>query len=180
MDLTDFLDQLLTVLHERGVHFCAIGGAAVNAYVEPVVTLDVALAVAASDLATAEEALAARFRLEKFLRGLNVSTVGSDVRVRIQIDPGYAAFTARARIRPVLGIELPVAALEDVLDGKVWAVQDPSRSTGTRRRSEARIEHESFLRLQLVSSGRANGVEQEVPALLGDRAWDNDEHVLFE
>ena len=47
-------------------------------------------------------------------------------------------------------------------------------------RMEACIERESLLSFQLVSSGRASGIEQQVPALLGDRTWHDDEQMLFE
>jgi hypothetical protein len=40
MDRVDMLDQILSLLATAHVRFCAIGGVAVNAYVEPVVTLD--------------------------------------------------------------------------------------------------------------------------------------------
>ncbi|MBI4787259.1 MAG: hypothetical protein HY782_09460, partial [Chloroflexi bacterium] len=33
----------------------------------------------------------------------------------------------RAAERDVLGLRLPVARMEDVLKGKVWAAQDPTR-----------------------------------------------------
>jgi len=38
------------LLRDEGVRFCAIGGLAVNAYGEPVVTLDLDLAVAVADM----------------------------------------------------------------------------------------------------------------------------------
>ena len=60
---------------------------------------------------------------------------------------------------------------------QVGLVQEKPSST---RRIEARIERESFLSFQLVSSGCASGVEQQVPAFLGHRAGDDDEDVLFE
>ena len=47
VDRTDFLDRLLTLLIGHGIRFCVVGGQAVNAYVEPVVSLDLDLAIAA-------------------------------------------------------------------------------------------------------------------------------------
>jgi hypothetical protein len=38
---TDIIQQLLGILTETGTDYCLIGGLAVNAYVEPVVSLDV-------------------------------------------------------------------------------------------------------------------------------------------
>lgn len=43
VDGTDFLDRLLGLLRDHGIRFCVVGGQAVNAYVEPVVSLDLGL-----------------------------------------------------------------------------------------------------------------------------------------
>ena len=100
-----------------------VGGQAVNAYVEPLVSLDLDLAVAAGDLG-AVEALADEqtFRLDRFPPSLNISAPGSDLRVQIQTDSRYAAFVDRAAPRDVLGLTLPVASVDDVLPGKIWAM----------------------------------------------------------
>jgi hypothetical protein len=39
-DRTDFLDRLIALFAEHGVRYCLVGGPAVNAYVEPLVSLD--------------------------------------------------------------------------------------------------------------------------------------------
>jgi hypothetical protein len=46
------------------------------------------------------------------------------LRVQIQTDPRYLNFPAHASLRNVLGVALPVARIENVLQGKVWAVSD--------------------------------------------------------
>lgn len=136
-DAVDFLDRVLALLSESGVRYCVIGGQAVNAFVEPVVSLD--LAVAAEDLKSAEELLRRHFRVERFPHSVNVSTAGSDLRVQLQTDPRYAEFTSGASERDVLGLKLPVARLEDVLQGKVWAAQDPERRPSKRQKDLADI-----------------------------------------
>src|SRR5687768_6054514 len=50
VDKSDLLDRLLTLLRERRVRFCVIGGQGVNAYAEPVVSLDLDIVVAVEDL----------------------------------------------------------------------------------------------------------------------------------
>jgi hypothetical protein len=70
---------------------------------------------------------------------VNVSLPGSDLRVQLQTDPRYAAFVERASVRDVLGLSLPVAAVEDVLQGKVWAAQDPKRRPSKRQKDLADI-----------------------------------------
>ena len=42
---TDAVQVLLSLLEETGADYCVIGGLAVNAYAEPVVSLDVDLVV---------------------------------------------------------------------------------------------------------------------------------------
>ncbi len=138
-DRSGFLDRVVAVLRDSGVKYCVIGGQGVNAYVEPVVSLDFGVAVAAADLSSAENALAREFRVERFAHSVNVSTSGSDLRVQLQTDPRYAAFVEHARPRLVLGLTLPVARVEDVLQGKVWAAQDVSRRPSKRQKDLADI-----------------------------------------
>jgi hypothetical protein len=75
---------------------------------------------------------------------------GNDLRVQIQLDPRYEPFVDRATERDVLGEPLPVAAIEDVLRGKIWAALDSGRR-GSKRLKDlsdiARlIEHQPRLR----------------------------------
>jgi hypothetical protein len=60
--------------------------------------------------------------------------------VQIQTDPRYFGFIDRAESREVLGVTLPVAALEDVLQGKIWAASDPQRRPSKRRKDLLDIE----------------------------------------
>jgi hypothetical protein len=146
----DFLDRVLAVLHERRARYCAIGGVAVNAYVEPVVTLDVDLVVSPADRPGVESALREQFTVEPFPHSLNVSDRDSDLRVQFQIDPRYAPFVDRAERRSVLGVSLPVARIEDVLHWKTRAATDPTRRASKRQKDLADIarllEHDTSLR----------------------------------
>lgn len=140
MDTSNFLDEIFALLDSSGIRYCVIGGQAVNAYVEPLVSLDLDLAVATEQLGVVEGLLRERFRVERFAHSLNVSAPGSDLRVQIQTDPRYAAFVERAGVREILGMQLPVARLEDVLEGKVWAALDPERRPSKRRKDLLDIE----------------------------------------
>lgn len=75
-----------------------------------------------------------QFNVERFPHSLNVSQQGSDLRVQIQTDPRYFAFTDAASVRSVLGLMLPVARLEDILQGKIWAVTDATRHPTERQK----------------------------------------------
>jgi hypothetical protein len=138
-DRSEFLGRLVALLREAGIRYCVIGGQGVNAYVEPVVSLDLDLAVATADLAKAESLLGGHFQLKRFPHSINVSAPGSDLRVQLQTDPRYAAFVDGASPREILGLELPVATVEAVMQGKVWAALDPERRPSKRQKDLADI-----------------------------------------
>lgn len=139
-DKVDFLEQLIGLLDQTGVRYCVIGGYGVNAYVEPLLTLDLDLVVATDQIETVESLLGGRFRVQRYPHSINISAPGSNLRVQVQTDPRYSEFLNRAETKTVLGLELPVASAEDVLRGKVWAAQDPERRTSKRRKDLLDIE----------------------------------------
>lgn len=139
VDRSDVLDRVLRILRESGTRFCVIGGQGVNAYAEPVVSLDLDLVLAAADVAVLEPLLARDFRVDRFEHSLNISAPGSDLRVQIQLDPRYEAFLAHAEERDILGELLPVARIEDVLQGKIWAALDETRRASKRQKDLADI-----------------------------------------
>lgn len=138
-DRVGFLDRVVAALAATGAKYCVVGGQAVNAYVEPVVSLDLDIAVATVDLRSVEAALAREFHVARFPYSINVSVAGSDLRVQLQTDPRYGEFVDRASPRSVLGLTLPVASPEDVMQGKVWAAQDPTRRASKRQKDLADI-----------------------------------------
>lgn len=139
MDQADLLERVIALLTDHGISFCIIGGQAVNAYVEPLVSLDLDMVVAVDQIAHAEALLAEEFIVKTFPHSLNVALPGSDLRIQIQTDPRYGDFVTRATPRRVLGLVLPVASAEDVMRGKVWAAQDPSRRPSKRQKDLADI-----------------------------------------
>lgn len=139
LDEANLLESFVSVLDETGVSYCVVGGQAVNAYVEPLVSLDLDLVVAVEQLPDLEKTLLERYRVERFPHSLNVSAPSSDLRIQIQTDPRYFAFVERASPRSVLGLTLPVASLPDVLQGKIWAALDPNRRASKRQKDLADI-----------------------------------------
>ncbi|MBM2847658.1 MAG: uncharacterized protein HW418_600 [Anaerolineales bacterium] len=139
MDKADFIVELTDLLRTEGIKYAVIGGQAVNAYAEPLVSLDLDLAVAVEHLEKVEALLRAHFKVERFPHSLNVSQSGSDLRVQIQTDPRYSDFVARAAPRNVLDLTLPVADMRDVLQGKIWAAQDRERRPSKRQKDLADI-----------------------------------------
>ena len=163
MDQSNLLENLISLLNEQEIRFCVIGGQAVNAYVEPLVSLDLDLVVAVHQLEQLEELLQRHFVLKRIPHSLNVSSAGSDLRVQIQTDERYARFVERAARREVLGLELPVASVEDVLQGKIWDVQDAGRRGSKRQKDLADIarllEKYPELRRQVPQEVRARLVD---------------------
>ena len=139
-DSVDFLDDLIALLDGLDVRYCVIGGQGVNAYVEPLVSLDLDLVVAADQIEKVATAAAERFRVERFEHSLDISSPGSNLRVQVQLDPRYFDFPSEAVRRDVLGVSLPVASIADVLRGKVWAAQDSTRRPTKRRKDLLDIE----------------------------------------
>ena len=140
MDESNFLESLIGLLSARKIKYCVIDGQGVNAYAEPLVSLDLDLVVAVDQLQEVEQLLGGLFQIERFPHSLNVSEPGSQLRVQIQTDPRYFDFPSRSAEQEVLGLRLPVASIEDVLAGKIWAAQDPERRASKRRKDLLDIE----------------------------------------
>jgi hypothetical protein len=115
--------------HVENVRHIALFGQGVNAY-----------AVAVDQMDEAARLLESRFTVERFPHSLNIAAAGSNLRVQLQTDPRYFPFVDRAARREVLGIELPVASVEDVLQGKIWAASDDTRRPTKRRKDLLDIE----------------------------------------
>ena len=168
MDQSNLLENLISLLNEQGIRFCVIGGQAVNAYVEPLVSLDLDLVVAVDQLEQVEALLEPHYDLKRFPHSLNVAMSGSDLRVQIQTDRRYSSFVERAVMQTVLGIPLSVASVEDVLQGKIWAALDPERRASKRQKDLADISRllEKYPELRLK-------VPQEIRARLVDESTTN-------
>jgi hypothetical protein len=136
----DILQILIDLLNELGTEYCIIGGLAVNAYVEPVVSLDLDLIIAVQDIDKVCKAAAERgLKIEQFEYSVNLTSPKSDLRVQIQKDPRYQAFIRGAQSKPVLGYQLRVAAPQDVIKGKIWAYSDERRRKSKRQKDLADI-----------------------------------------
>lgn len=139
MDNSNLLENLIELLKEQKIRFCVIGGQAVNAYAEPLVSLDLDLVVAVDQIKNVQTLLEKHFVVKRFPHSLNVTIPNSDVRVQIQTDERYSSFLEKASVQSVLGMELPVASIEDVLQGKVWAALDSERRGSKRQKDLADI-----------------------------------------
>jgi hypothetical protein len=132
---SDFAEAVAIL--DRTGRWCLIGGLAVNCYVEPVYTVDADIVVASENVARVRENLAAAgFHLEEFAHSLNASKPGSKLRIQFTQDARYQDFIDRAERRDVLGSSIPVAKLEDIMQGKLWAWKDSERRPTKRKKDE--------------------------------------------
>ena len=123
-------------LNRRG-SWCLIGGLAVNCYVEPVYTLDADIVVIAAELpAIRDDLISAGFSVEPFPHSLNAKMPKSDLRIQFTLDPRYQAFVDDTTVRDVLGQQVPVASLANVVRGKIWAWGDEKRRLSKRKKDE--------------------------------------------
>ena len=135
----DLLQGFINILKNKKIPFCVIGGLAVNAYAEPVVSLDLDAVIIVSRLKDLLGILKVKYRIKKYPNSINISASFSDLRIQLQTDPRYQEFIQRATYKDVLGYKLPVAAIEDVLQGKIWAAQDKTRRLSKRQKDLADI-----------------------------------------
>ena len=139
-DKSDLIQILLDILSKTGSRYSVIGGLAVNAYVEPVVSLDLDIVASIDDLETICKAAQEHgLKVEKFEHSVNITGESSDLRIQFQTDPRYQSFLSAAQDKNVLGYRMKVARLEDVLQGKVWAYMDKTRRRSKRQKDLADI-----------------------------------------
>ena len=128
--------RVVEICGRLGPH-CLIGGLAVNCYVEPVYTLDAGFVVVASRLAELEQQLrCGGFSVETFPHSLNAQAPPSELRIQFTTDPRYQDFPGRAQEKEVLGVRVPVAVLEDIVQGKLWSYSDSQRRLSKRKKDE--------------------------------------------
>jgi hypothetical protein len=136
---SDIIQLLLDKLKELKIDYCLIGGLAVNAYAEPVASLDLDIVLAIDDIEKLIENVKSTFKISRFEHSINIEHPDSDLRIQLQTDSRYQAFIAKASIKNVLGYKMKVATLEDVLKGKIWAYSDKERRKSKRQKDLADI-----------------------------------------
>lgn len=136
----DILQIFLDILNRTKTAYCIVGGLAVNAYVEPVVSLDLDVVIELKDIdKVCKEVVKKGLKVERFEHSVNLTSSKSDLRVQIQTDSCYQEFLSRASSKKVLGYKMNVASVEDVLQGKVWAYSDEKRRMSKRQKDLADI-----------------------------------------
>jgi hypothetical protein len=132
---SDF-DALVRILN-KNKPWCLIGGLAVNCYVEPVYTIDADIVIVADRLRQiCDEMERAGFEIQEFEHSINAKRGTSQLRVQFTTDARYQKFLTNTEEREVLGQQVPVATLENIVLGKVWAWKDQSRRASKRKKDE--------------------------------------------
>ncbi len=157
-----FVARFVGLLDARHVRYCVIGGEAVNVHAGPGITFGLDLIVEAEDLAGLLADLDERFIVDQYRECSLVQSPRSSLCIHIRTDLRSRSFISRAVEKGVLGLRLPVATLEDTLQGKIWAAMDSSRSSAWRRKDMADI-----ARLLGVSSDLQSRVPQSILIKLG-------------
>jgi len=136
----DILQLLLDILAETRSAYCVIGGLAVNAYAEPVVSLDLDIVVASDDIGKVVSAAEGQgLKIERFEHSIKLTSAKSDLRIQLHTEARYQAFIPRSSEREILGYRMLVADVTDVLRGKIWAYQDERRRRSKRQKDLADI-----------------------------------------
>lgn len=136
----DVLQVFLDILAETRSPYCVVGGLAVNAYAEPVVSLDLDVVVAAGDIEKGVSLAESRgFKVERFENSINLTSKESDLRIQLQTDARYQEFIPRSSEKEILGYRMRVADAADVLQGKIWAYRDERRRRSKRQKDLADI-----------------------------------------
>ncbi len=131
----DIVEELIFILEKKTIPYCIISGLAVNAYVEPGVTLDIDIVIVSEKIDVfLKEVEKQGYEIKRFAHSINLEKKESDLRVQIQLNKRYFSFIKSAQKRSVLGYEMMVATLEDILQGKLWAYMDKERRPTKRQK----------------------------------------------
>jgi hypothetical protein len=132
---SDF-SAVVDVLDKHG-RWCLVGGLAVNCYVEPVFTMDADIVVPLSELGVIQaELMTQGFEVTEYEHSVNAQMKGSQLRIQFTVDQRYQEFLADTEIMNVLGEKVPIASLENIVRGKIWAWSDPNRRLSKRKKDE--------------------------------------------
>ena len=141
-DSSDVTQLFLDELKKLKIDYCVIGGLAVNAYAEPVASLDIDLVLALDDIERLLKQISlpvGGFSVSKFTNSINLQHPDSDLRIQIQTDERYQSFIKNSSVKNVLGYQMKVASIENLLMGKIWAYSDEERRKSKRQKDLADI-----------------------------------------
>lgn len=160
----DFLGEFLTKLRKKKIPFCVIGGLAINAYAEPVVTLDADFVIAADKLKEILPEIKKCWKVKEFEHSINIYSRESDLRIQIQTESSLQKCIQKARIKNILGYRIPVASIDDLFTAKIVAA-----SASERRESKRLKDYADILRLIEVKKDLARKLPPEIKKKLREK-----------
>jgi hypothetical protein len=99
--------------------------------------MDAEMVATLADLPAIRAELITRgFFVEAYEHSVNAQMKGSELRIQFTVDQRYQEFLANTEMMEVLGEQVPIASIENVVRGKVWAWSDPKRRLSKRKKDE--------------------------------------------
>ncbi len=147
----DFLQEFVDLLKLKKISYCIIGGLAVNAYAEPLVSLDLDIVIAVNNISFLISEVKKDWIVKEFKNSINITSKDSALRIQIQKDKRYQEFLEDAKLKEVLGYKLYVAKIEDVVKGKVWAYLDTDRRESKREKDLLDIKRLVEVKSELIN-----------------------------
>lgn len=130
----DFLQRFIDLLESNKIAYCVIGGFGVNAYAEPLVSLDLDIIIELEKSELFLCKLKKHYTVKESNNHINITDKNSALRIQIQKDKRYQEFLKNAILKEVLGYRLYVASIENIFRGKVWAYLDSERRESKREK----------------------------------------------
>ena len=138
---SDIIKEFLALLDRNRIDYAVIGGVGINAYCEPIVTLDFDCIILKEKIdGLRKELRKAGFRVKTHPHTYKVTHRDSDIRIQIQRDERFQGFLKNVEIHQVFGYEMKVARKEDLVLSKIWASYDKERSSLKRQKDKLDIQ----------------------------------------
>ncbi len=136
----DLLVSVIEILKTNNISYCVIGGLGVNAYVDPIVSLDLDIVIAADKIELLHVKLKDRYKIKEYEHSINIyGEKNEDLIIQIQTDARYQPFIKNASVKTVLGYELQVVSIDNIFQGKIWAATDQGGRLSKRKKNELDI-----------------------------------------
>jgi len=134
----DVIQELQDMLEAGKIPYCVIGGLGVNAYAEPVLTLDCDIVIASDRIKEILPEFEKKgYRMAESEHSINLYPKDSDLRIRFQTDEDLQSVIPGAQVKDVIGYKLPAADIRDLFAAKLKAAQAPDRRPSKREKDYA-------------------------------------------
>jgi hypothetical protein len=137
---SDIFRLLLGIMDSARAPYCAMGGIAIDAHVAQSTSMDIDIVIsAANSVALCMKAAEKGLKMERIDRQIYLTTPKSALRFQLRTDAPCQEFILRAGLKKVLGCDVRLARVEDILADKVRSAQDEFRDKTKRLQDIADI-----------------------------------------